>query len=146
MNKISKIVILLASLLLFASPAKANQDYGVEKVRFHSYLTHTRIVLELSGEVGYIVRDLINPARLLINLYPAKLTSFERKIDIKDRFVRRLRLSQDSGHVTKVVLDLTNLEYTYNIFSLMDPRRLVIEVKSPRKDPIVDLLKPREFP
>ncbi len=146
MNKISKILILLASLLLFASSAKAYQDYGVEKVGFHSYLTYTRIVLEISGEVGYIVRDLTSPPRLLINLYPAKLTSFERKIDIKDRFIRGLRLSQDSKHVTRVVLDLTNFESTYNIFSLKGPHRLVIEVKSPKKDPIADLLKPQGFP
>lgn len=146
MNKISKILILLAPLLLFAPPAKAYQDYGVEKVRFQSYFTYTRVVLEVSGEVGYIVRDLTNPPRLLINLYPAKLTSFERKIDIKDRFIRRFRLSQDSEHVTRVVLDLMNSEYTYGIFSLKSPHRLVIEVKSPREDPIADLLKPREFP
>jgi N-acetylmuramoyl-L-alanine amidase len=146
MNKSSKILILLSSLLLLAPPAKAYQDYGVEKARFHSYLTYTRVVLEVSGKVGYIVRDLTNPPRLLINLYPAKLISLSRKIDIKDRFIRRLRLSQDSEHVTRVVLDLRNPEYTYNIFSLKEPYRLVIEVKSPRKDPIVDLLKPREFP
>jgi N-acetylmuramoyl-L-alanine amidase len=146
MNKISKILILLASLLLFASSSKAYQDYGVEKVDFRSYLTYTRIVLEVSGEVGYIVRDLTNPPRLLVNLYPAKLTSLEQKIDIKDRFIRRLRLSQDSKHVTRVVLDLTNFESTYNIFSLKKPYRLVIEVKNPKEDPIADLLKPGRFP
>ena len=146
MNKISKILTLLVSLLLFGAPAISYQDYGVERVRFHSDPTYTRIVLEVSGEVGYIARDLTNPSRVLINLYPAELTSFERKIDIKDRFVQRLRLSQDSEHVTRVVLDLMNLEYTYNIFSLKEPHRLVIEVKGPRKDPISDLLKPREFP
>ncbi|MFQ6066409.1 MAG: N-acetylmuramoyl-L-alanine amidase [bacterium] len=145
MNKSSKILILLSSLLLFGTPAKAYQDCRVEKVRFDSYLTYTRVVLEVSGKVGYIVRDLTNPPRLLINLYPAKPISLPPKIDIKDRFIRQLRLSQDSEHVTKVVLDLRNLDYTYNIFPLEGPHRLVIEVKNPRKDPVADLLKPREF-
>ncbi len=146
MNKISKILIPLSFLVLVASSTQAYQDYGIGKVDFYSYPTYTRIILQVSGEVGYVVRDLTSPPRLLIDLYPAKLNSFERKIDIKDGFIRQLRLSQDSTHVTKVVLDLTNFEYTYNIFYLKSPHRLVIEVKSPKKDPIADLLKPREFP
>jgi len=147
MTRISKTAFLCALLLLSSvCIVEAMPDYGVEKVSFHSYSDHTQISLQVPEETGYIVKDLTDPPRLLINLYPAKLLFPQKEIEIKDKFVQKLRLSQDSEHVVKIVLDLTSPEYTYNIFSSEEPSCLIIDIKEPRDDLVVDLLRKGEAP
>ena len=137
-------------MFLLAHPAGAEQDYGVgRKPEFHSYPTHTQIVLEKAEKtvcVHEISKSSSHP-RLFINLFPAVLLPFQGKevkvgdkyeFKVEDRFVQGVYLEQELDSVVKIVLDLASPDYTYNIF-LEDPRRLVIEVRG--KDLIVELLK-----
>ena len=145
MTRISKAVFLCALFLLFSiCIVEALADYRVENVSWDSYSDYTQISLQVPKEAGYIAKDLSDPPRLLINLYPAKLTFPKKEIEIKDKFVQRVRLSQDSEHVVKIVLDLTNPEYTYSIFSLEEPSRLIINIRGSRKDLVADLLRKEE--
>ncbi len=145
MTRISKAVFLCALFLLFSiCIVEALADYRVENVSWDSYSDYTQISLQVPKEAGYIAKDLSDPPRLLINLYPAKLTFPKKEIEIKDKFVQRVRLSQDSEHVVKIVLDLTNPEYTYNIFSLEEPSRLIINIRGSREDLVADLLRKEE--
>jgi len=142
--------IFLFCLFLLAHPAGAEQDYGVgRKPEFHSYPTHTQIVLEKAEKTGYVhvISKSSSHPRLFINLFPAVLLPFQGKkvkvgdkwkFEVEDRFIQGVYLEQELDSVVKVVLDLTSPDYTYNIFS-EDPRRLVIEVRG--KDLIVELLK-----
>ena len=145
MTRISKAVFLCALFLLFSiCIVEALADYRVENVSWDSYSDYTQISLQVPKEAGYIAKDLSDPPRLLINLYPAKLTFPKKEIEIKDKFVQRVRLSQDSEHVVKIVLDLTNPEYTYSIFSLEEPSRLIINIRGSREDLVADLLRKEE--
>jgi len=144
MAKIAKVVVLFVCFFTLSFHlAQASPDYAVEKVTFHSYPDCTRIFLKAPGETGYIVKELSNPPRLLVNLYPAKLFLSEREIKLGDEFVERIRLSQDSEHVVKVVLDLSRAEYSY-VFSSEDPSQIVIEVRGPDEDMVGTLLKKEE--
>ncbi len=143
--------IFLFCLFLLAHPAGAEQDYGVgRKPEFHSYPTHTQIVLEKAEKTGYVhvISKSSSHPRLFINLFPAVLLPFQGKEvkigdkwkleEVEDRFVQGVYLEQELDSVVKVVLDLVSPDCTYNIF-LEDPRRLVIEVRG--KDLIAEVLK-----
>ena len=142
--------IFLFCLFLLAHPAGAEQDYGVgRKPEFHSYPTHTQIVLEKAEKTGYVhvISKSSSHPRLFINLFPAVLLPFQGKkvkvgdkwkFEVEDRFIQGVYLEQELDSVVKVVLDLASPDCTYDIF-LEDPRKLVIEVRG--KDLIVELLK-----
>jgi len=125
-------------------PGLAYEEYAVGEVKSYSSPTYTRLVVEVSLETGYVVRDLLNPPRLIFNLYPANLTPPRREIEIADRFLRRVRLERDSLNVVKMVLDLAGSDYTYNVFSLENPPQLVIDIREARGDLIAELLKRKE--
>lgn len=147
MEKASKVGLFLLCLLLFARPGEALQNYEVGNLRFQSFPTHTRIILGKATETGYVIRELKNPPRLLINLFPAVFVvpgegfklGDERKIEIGDSFVQRIRLKQEHEYVVKLVLDLALTQYTYNVSS-EDSQALVIDVRGPRKDSGKDLV------
>ncbi|MEA3485363.1 MAG: N-acetylmuramoyl-L-alanine amidase [Candidatus Aerophobetes bacterium] len=137
----------LLFLFSFVCMVEALPDYGVEKVSWDSsYSDYTQISLQVSREANYGVRELIGPPRLLVNLFPAKLTFPPKEIEIKDKFVQRLRLSQESEHVVKILLDLTSPKYTYSIFSAEEPSRLIIDIKGPDEDLVAGLLRKEEAP
>jgi len=145
MAKIIKAVVLFISFFsLSTCLAQALPDYAIEKISFQSQPDHTQIFLDVPGETGYIVKELSNPPRLLINLYPAKLFLSQREIRIKDQFVQQIRLSQDSDHVVKIVLDLSNPEYSWAVFPSEDASQIIVEVRGPEKDVVRRLLKGQE--
>jgi len=145
MAKIIKVVVFFTFFFsLSTCLAQALPDYAIEKVSFQSQPDHTQIFLDVPRETGYIVKELSNPPRLLINLYPAKLFLSQREIKIEDQFVQRIRLSQDSDHVVKIVLDLSNPEYSWAVFPSEDSSRIIVEVRSPEKDVVRRLLRGQE--
>lgn len=133
------LVILFFSLSVLSG--LAYQKYAVGEIKSYSSSTYTRLVIEVSPETGYVVRDLLNPPRLIFNLYPANLTPPWREIEIADKFLRKVRLERDSLNVVKMVLDLAGSDYTYNAFSLENPPQLVIDIRESRGDLVAELLK-----
>ena len=133
------LVILFFSLSVMSG--LAYQKYAVGEIKSYSSSTYTRLVIEVSPETGYVVRDLLNPPRLIFNLYPANLTPPRREIEIADKFLRKVRLERDSLNVVKMVLDLAGSDYTYNAFSLENPPQLVIDIRESRGDLVAELLK-----
>ena len=145
MAKIIKAVVFFTFFFsLSTCLAQASPDYAIEKISFQSQPDHTQIFLDVPRETGYIVKELSNPPRLLINLYPAKLFLSQREIKIEDQFVQRIRLSQDSDHVVKIVLDLSNPEYSWAVFPSEDSSQIIVEVRSPEKDVVRRLLRGQE--
>ncbi len=145
MAKIIKVVVFFTFFFsLSTCLAQASPDYAIEKISFQSQPDYTQIFLDVPRETGYIVKELSNPPRLLINLYPAKLFLSQREIKIEDQFVQRIRLSQDSDHVVKIVLDLSNPEYSWAVFPSEDSSQIIVEVRSPEKDVVRRLLRGQE--
>ena len=127
------------------SGAKATQTSGaapttaslwtVRDIRHWSNPSYTRVVIDVDGEVQYRSGRLHNPDRLYVDLLGVQLAPQLRghSLDVTDHFLKGVRGAQNQPDVVRVVLDLKTLG-DYQIFTLRDPYRLVIDVKGTGSD------------
>lgn len=106
----------------------------VTGLRWQSARDHTRVMLDLSQETPFDVRELKEnsakgmPLRIYVDLKGAKLALGSKEpIAIDDGLLRQVRVGQYSADVVRVVLDM-NRQAAHNAFMLPDPSRLVIDV------------------
>lgn len=89
-------------------------------MRIGQHADKTRVVFEIKRNLGFKISSLSNPPRIVVDFYKAKNhISFKRK-SLKDRFIHRLRVkdqTQTPAKRTRVVLDLHHSE-KYHYFSL----------------------------
>lgn len=90
---------------------------------------YTRIVIGAAGPVTFNALHLENPPRLVFDLAGARLSaSLARKVfPVGNGFLKQVRIAQYSPSVTRVVLDVPQIE-DYSVFSLPNPFRLVIDI------------------
>lgn len=129
---------------VFAENRAASQGGGVIEapagrttitgVRFLSWKSYTRVMLELSREAQYQVRRLKAdpgkglPTRVYVDIRGASLgTTSPDSIPVDDGLLRQVRIGQYSQEVVRVVLDVPGLA-SHNAFALSDPYRLVIDI------------------
>jgi N-acetylmuramoyl-L-alanine amidase len=103
-------------------------------IRFWSNPTYTRVVVDLSEEVGYtyklLEKDLsINkPRRLYVDLEKTRLEKdITNVVSIDDDLLSEVRAGQHQPDLARVVVDIKSFE-KYKIFSLKNPFRIVIDV------------------
>lgn len=91
----------------------------------------TRVVIHADRELKFASQQLSNPDRLVFDLSPAYLAPelHERSISIDNGVLERVRSAQHDKEIVRVVLDLKNID-TYQVFSLHDPYRVVIDVQA----------------
>ena len=102
--------------------------------RYVSTKDLTRVMLDLSQEVEFVVRRLKEdpakrlPARIYIDLAGARLAlSSKEPLAVEDGTLKQVRVGQFSGDVVRVVLDLDELR-AHNVFVTKEPARLVIDI------------------
>jgi N-acetylmuramoyl-L-alanine amidase len=107
---------------------------AITGVRFLSWKSYTRVMLELSQAAKYEVRKLKGdsgkglPARVYIDIKGARMGAASRDpIPVDDGLLRQVRIGQYSQDVVRVVLDMNDLG-SHNAFVLADPYRLVIDI------------------
>jgi N-acetylmuramoyl-L-alanine amidase len=107
---------------------------AVTAIRFLSWKSYTRVMLDLSQEAKYEVRRLKEdsarglPARVYVDIQGARVALTSKDpIPVEDGLLRQVRVGQYSQDVVRVVLDMTNLG-AHNAFVLADPYRLVIDI------------------
>lgn len=149
--KLAKIIAGLFFLISYVSIAFAN-SYEIKKVNYEVLPGSTKVFVEVSSQVGYIATKLVSDLtpsshpKLKVVFYPANLTFSQKEIKLKkNKFIQQIRLNQETPNSVNVILDLTNKEYTYNIYP-DGPSRMVIDLKSPGKDIIADLLRGESSP
>jgi len=127
-------------------------SYEIKKVDYEALPGSTKVFVEISSEVGYVATELVSDLtpsshpKLKVVFYPAELTFPQREIKLKENeFIEQVRLNQETLNSVNMVLDLTDKEYTYNIYP-DGPSRMVIDLKSPGKDIIADLLRGESSP
>ena len=103
----------------------------VKNIRFWKAPDHIRIVLDMSDESVYRVRELTNPYRIVIDIPKSKLSPGIRKIEINDRVIDRIRINRlRSG--AQVVFDLPR-KTSFDHFALKPfrnhPHRIVFDLK-----------------
>jgi len=130
----------VAIVVLFPWLCQAYQDYQVGEVKVNSSPHLTRISIQIPRGTGYVVRELTDPPRIVLNLYPANLDPLYREIRVADEFVQGIRLARDSKNVVKAVVDLNTSSYSFDVSF----QRVVVEIRSLQKDVISELLKKEE--
>jgi N-acetylmuramoyl-L-alanine amidase len=116
------------------------------KVRSYSDSDKTRIVIDLSEKTEFKANKLTNPDKIFIDIMGSilKLEDTFKEIEINDGILKTVRTAQFNEEITRVVFDLYQ-EVKYNIFSLTDPDRVVIDIFRPEKksEPLLEALPPK---
>ena len=112
----------------------------VDSLRFWSNPNYTRVVIDASRETEFnhhlLKKDpsLNKPQRLYVDLKNSRLGRNVRKsIPINDDLLSDARAGQYTPDSVRVVVDIKSFK-TYQIFSLKDPFRIVIDIKGTADD------------
>ncbi len=114
-------------LLIFLSDGETSKEVSIDKIRYSSNKTYTRVVVDLNGPVEFTSGQLTNPDRLYLNLKDCILTKEIPSIIINDDVLKSVRVAQFNKNTVRVVLDLRGFSRFY-AFTLENPNRLVIDV------------------
>ncbi len=130
------------TITVTASPLPQTVAIGpaiLQGVKYNSQPDFTSIAIELSGPVKVKAEQLANPDRIYFDLAetriaPEVIDALHAKIiPVGDRLVNRLRVTQKSEDVARVVIDLNRAcEYTY-LMSEAPPFRLLVELHAAYK-------------
>jgi len=116
------------------------------KVRSYSDSDKTRVVIDLSEKTEFKANKLTNPDKIFIDIIGSilKLEDTFKEIEINDGILKTVRTAQFNEEITRVVFDLYQ-EVKYNIFSLTDPDRVVIDIFRPEKksETLLETLPPK---
>jgi N-acetylmuramoyl-L-alanine amidase len=118
-------------MLSFPLLAEKPEAVLVKSVRLWPGGSGTRIVIETSGEVKYLVERLDKPDRLVIDIPDSRIgmtTKGAYVAPIEDKIVTRIRVAMNQTTVTRIVLDLS-VPVTQEISQLTNPPRLIVEVR-----------------
>ena len=107
-----------------------NYSY-MDSVRWWSSERSTRVVIDLKRKTKYTVHRLSGPPRLYIDIEKTVLDPPKQSWAIRDGLLRQVRASQFREDIVRVVLDLEEIK-GYNVFSLSNPHRIVLDVFPPR--------------
>ena len=112
-----------------ASRASAERSgCSVQGVRTSSSRDMTRVVIDLDTGAEYEVHTLQDPSRLYVDLHDAVLIPPRwDPLRVGDGIVKQVRVAQLSDRAVRVVLDMESLG-EYNVFSLSEPERIVIDL------------------
>ncbi len=125
-----KAIILPLLLLLIVSYSDATKHTAVQGLRYSSYESHTRIVVDMSGQVEYSQSQISNPDRVFFDLKGCSLSrDVKSSLSVKDGILNSIRVAQFDKDTVRIVLDVNKLK-KYHAFMLEDPNRLVIDVYS----------------
>ncbi len=106
----------------------------VYDIRHWSNPDYTRVVIDVDREVTFSKHllkedpDLNKPRRLYFDLQDTWIDPNLKVISIHDALLIQARAAQHTPDTVRVVLDIKTIE-DYNVFSLHDPFRIVIDVK-----------------
>jgi len=102
------------------------------KIRSYSHPDKTRVVIDLSEKTEFRGDKLTNPDRIFIDIIGStiKLEDTFKQIEINDGVIKAVRTAQFNEEVTRVVFDL-NQQVKYDLFSLIEPNRVVIDIFKP---------------
>jgi len=115
--------------------AVANDKVQVTGLRFLSSKAYTRVMLDLSQEAKFEIRQLKEdpakgtPPRVYIDISAANLALTSKEaLPVEDGLLKQIRIGQYTPDVVRVVLDMHSLR-EHKAFILPDPYRLVIDVQ-----------------
>jgi N-acetylmuramoyl-L-alanine amidase len=121
----------------------------LREVRFWSSADVTRIAIETSKEVDFKHGQLQNPSRLFVDLVDARTTAefkgLAYTIPVNDGLVKKIRVAPNQASTTRVVLDL-EAAAVVSASRLVNPPRIVLDVRRATGDPVPPILQPGAAP
>ncbi len=113
--------------------AQINRLSYVLPVKYWSSANYTRIVIMASSPVKYkeqlLKETASQPRRLYIDFHSSYIEpQYRAPIPIKNGLLQQIRTGQFSKDTVRVVLDIESID-SYEIYSLPDPFRVVIDVR-----------------
>jgi len=116
---------LFSSVIAFGDLQPIN---SIKDIRFSESESFTRIVVECDAEISYTRNFLQFPDRLYFDIENTDPASFSQKeIIVDDESVSRIRIGKQDNGTSRVVIGLKSYS-DFNIYSLTDPHRLVIDI------------------
>jgi N-acetylmuramoyl-L-alanine amidase len=121
--------------------ARPGRLLEVSGIRRWTGADYTRIVISVDDEVQFNAQRIANPDRLVFDLAGTRLSPalVGRALSNEDGLLRQVRLAQFSPTVTRVVLDVKEMD-DYSVFTLPNPFRLVIDIRGNAKAPATEAL------
>ncbi|MGH9463479.1 MAG: N-acetylmuramoyl-L-alanine amidase [Vicinamibacteria bacterium] len=123
----------------------ADRRVEVSNIRQWSGKDYTRIVIDTAREVAFRRGRLTQPDRIYFDLLNTHLSESlaNQTFPVGDGFLRQIRVGQNKPDVVRVVLDFESIS-RYNVFSLPDPHRLVVDILGIEPEPAIPA--PRTVP
>ena len=123
-----KTFILSLLLFLIAGYSDARQHTSVEGIRYASYKSHTRVVIDLDGPVEFSENHLKNPSRIYFDLVNCVISRRTKsQVSIGNTALNTVRMAQFDRNTVRVVFDVNSVK-NYYAFTLEKPFRLVVDV------------------
>jgi N-acetylmuramoyl-L-alanine amidase len=123
-----KTFILSLLLFLIAGYSDARQHTSVEGIRYASYKSHTRVVIDLDGPVEFSENHLKNPSRIYFDLVNCVISRRTKsQVSISNTALNTVRMAQFDRNTVRVVFDVNSVK-NYYAFTLEKPFRLVVDV------------------
>jgi N-acetylmuramoyl-L-alanine amidase len=115
---------------------KTDRRVAVRNIRHFTGKKYTRIVIDMEDEVKYRQNRLTDPDRIYFDLLGTRLSQSlaSLTIPIDDGFLKQIRVRQNKSDVVRVVLDFESIS-EYNVFSLYEPYRLVVDILGTKPKP-----------
>jgi N-acetylmuramoyl-L-alanine amidase len=128
--------LILFAFMIFAVvfPVSSAKTVKLKNIRYYPYTDYTRVVLDLTGELG--IKEKILPGKETSRMYfdlkgcildksfpPEKLHS----IEVDDGNLKRIRLGKRQGGTYRVVFDFDHIG-KYHRFYLTSPFRIVFDI------------------
>ena len=126
----------LVALVLLAAPLGAAERAFVERIRYVGTVSYSRVVVDLSRAVPHRVQIVPadeasgSPLRVVVDVDGARIgPEAKEPLSIGDALLRRIRTGQFTRDTARIVLDLAR-DADYRVFTLPDPHRLVVDLRT----------------
>jgi N-acetylmuramoyl-L-alanine amidase len=102
----------------------------VSAIRHWSSADSSTVVIDLQDQVQYEAHRLANPERIYFDLFDTRLADdlSNKKIEIGDALVQRVRVAQPVHGITRVVLE-TKGASNFSVSMESNPSRLIVELR-----------------
>jgi N-acetylmuramoyl-L-alanine amidase len=142
-RRILSAAIVVATTLCAQSPAASpSASPRIDAIRFWSFGDVTRVAIEINGEYQVSSDQLDSPPRFVFDLKGIRPPSSDKRgvriIPVGDRLIRQIRVAETEPGVSRVVFDL-EIPSEFSTTQLLDPNRLVIEVRAKAPGIVRDL-------
>ncbi|HOL61932.1 MAG TPA: N-acetylmuramoyl-L-alanine amidase [Elusimicrobiales bacterium] len=102
------------------------EDINVTGIKFFSYIEKTRVVIYMSKELKYNT-DVVGRS-VILTVFEGSYITQNENLNVSDGNIKDINVSQDKKTL-KVAINMGENYGSYDIFTLKDPDRIVIDIK-----------------